>query len=356
MSTPRVSVLVNTYNHEKFIAQAIQSVLDQAFPSDQMEILVVDDGSTDRTPQIVKTFAPRVRLFRKQNGGQASAFNAAIPQLRADLIAFLDGDDWWAPEKLSSVVEVFDKNPEIPAIGHAFYDTDENGTPTTLVIPDVSRIRLNSTEETRIATVAKCCLATSKLTVRRFVLDRLGPIPECLVSCADDPIMTAALALGGAILVDRPLCYYRYHSSNMFGFDSLDAKRSRQRYEVQQTLAKITPKLLTRFGVPAEFVPIFMAGPAMEIERFEGLHGGGGRLQVFRTEMRSFQQTFKNPTAGYLLFKAAVGTLSLVLPPKQFYRVRNWYAKKNLRRFREAVGRAEPIVPEICRSIPLGKT
>src|ERR1051325_2162678 len=89
------SVLIDTYNHERFIEQAIVSVLEQDFPASEREILVVDDGSTDGTPEIVKKFEPQVRLLRKKNGGQASAFNAGIPECKGEIVAFLDGDDWW---------------------------------------------------------------------------------------------------------------------------------------------------------------------------------------------------------------------------------------------------------------------
>src|SRR6266849_8276728 len=80
MSKPLVSVLIDTYNHERFVEQAITSVLDQDMSMANVEILVVDDGSTDRTPDLVRRFEPRVRLLRKPNGGQASAFNLALPQ------------------------------------------------------------------------------------------------------------------------------------------------------------------------------------------------------------------------------------------------------------------------------------
>ena len=74
MGIPAVTILIDTYNHERFIEEAIVSVLEQDCPRAETEILVVDDGSTDRTPEIVRRFQPHVRLIRKTNGGQASAF------------------------------------------------------------------------------------------------------------------------------------------------------------------------------------------------------------------------------------------------------------------------------------------
>src|SRR5712675_227407 len=119
MSKPFVTALVDTYNQEAFIEQAIESVLQQDFPAGDTEILVVDDGSTDRTSELLRKFAPRVRILRKANGGQASAFNAAIPETRGEIVAFLDGDDWWAPGKLTGVMEVFAKDAAVGLVGHA---------------------------------------------------------------------------------------------------------------------------------------------------------------------------------------------------------------------------------------------
>src|SRR6266852_3372319 len=97
-----ISVLIDTYNHERFIERAIVSVLEQDVSEAEREIIVVDDGSVDRTPEIVRKFEPRVRLLRKANGGQASAFNAGIPECVGEIVALLDGDDWWAPRKLGA--------------------------------------------------------------------------------------------------------------------------------------------------------------------------------------------------------------------------------------------------------------
>jgi glycosyltransferase involved in cell wall biosynthesis len=79
-----VSVLIDTYNHDRYIEEAVSSVLAQDFPSADREILVVDDGSTDKTPELLKKFEPHVRILRKANGGQASAFNLGIPECRGE--------------------------------------------------------------------------------------------------------------------------------------------------------------------------------------------------------------------------------------------------------------------------------
>jgi hypothetical protein len=222
-----------------------------------------------------------------------------------------------------------------------------------LVIPKKAcRIGLSNEEEARISTVAKSFIATSKLTVRRHVLDGVGPIPDQLVFCADEPILNAALALGGALLLDRPLCYYRYHSNNLFGFDSRDPAPARRKYQVQACIIEYLPKLLGGFGITPEAIEILVQRHKVDMHRFEALYGGG-RWQVFQAEACAFRQEFKNPSAGYLFFKAAVAALALLLPPPRFYQVRDWYGKRGLSRFRKAVGTAQATYPEMYKRVPL---
>src|SRR5260370_24468103 len=146
MSMPFATVLVDTYNHQFFIEDAINSVLYQNFPASETEILVVDDGSTDDTPEIVRKFAPRVRLLRKANGGQASAFNAGIPEARGEIVAFLDRDDWWAPGKLTPVSEAFAARADICLIGHRVTEVYPDARQRTEVPHDASRFLITSTE------------------------------------------------------------------------------------------------------------------------------------------------------------------------------------------------------------------
>src|SRR5277367_2240435 len=104
---PIFTVLIDTYNYGQYIEEAVNSVLRQEFPAEQREILVVDDGSTDDTEQRLAKFGEAIRYFKKPNGGQASAFNYGLQQARGELVALLDADDVWLPNKLRRMHATF---------------------------------------------------------------------------------------------------------------------------------------------------------------------------------------------------------------------------------------------------------
>src|SRR4051812_1229417 len=100
-----VSILIDTYNHEGYIEAAIRSVLQQEdLGNVKLEIIIVDDGSTDRTHEVIRRYDNLVKYFYKPNGGQASAFNFGIGLCEGEIICFLDGDDWWHPKKVRTVL------------------------------------------------------------------------------------------------------------------------------------------------------------------------------------------------------------------------------------------------------------
>ena len=112
MTTPRVSVVIPLYQTERYIREAVQSVLAQTF--DDFELLVIDDGSSDRGPAIVRNFADtRIRLVTQQNRGLAGARNTGIRESIGAYIAFLDADDRWHPEKLARHVALLDARPDV---------------------------------------------------------------------------------------------------------------------------------------------------------------------------------------------------------------------------------------------------
>ena len=119
MSRPLVTVLIDTYNYGHFIEEAIETVLAQDFPAEEREILVVDDGSTDDTQERLRKFGDSIIYLKKQNGGQASAFNFGLEQARGEIVAFLDADDYWLPGKLRRIAEEFAKHPDAGMVYHA---------------------------------------------------------------------------------------------------------------------------------------------------------------------------------------------------------------------------------------------
>src|SRR5436309_14667644 len=113
-SKPLVSVVIPVYNGERYLADAIQSVLDQTYRN--FEVIVVDDGSTDRSAEIAKRFGEAVRYVYRTNGGVCKARNAGIAAARGAYIAFLDQDDLWLHDKLAAQVAYLDSHPEAGAV------------------------------------------------------------------------------------------------------------------------------------------------------------------------------------------------------------------------------------------------
>lgn len=108
---PRVSVIIPTYNREAFIGEAIKSVLDQSYKD--FEVIVVDDGSTDRTSLEVEKFGSKVKYIHQPNSERAVARNKGVENSSGELIAFLDSDDVWAPAKLEEQIKILDNDSEI---------------------------------------------------------------------------------------------------------------------------------------------------------------------------------------------------------------------------------------------------
>lgn len=122
----KVSVIIPTYNRAHLVSEAIKSVMDQDIKDCDLEIIVVDDGSTDETHQIVSAFGGNVRYFYQENKGVGAARNRGIKEATGEWLAFLDSDDRWLPDKLSLQFKVLESFPKYRAVYSNFY-TSENG-------------------------------------------------------------------------------------------------------------------------------------------------------------------------------------------------------------------------------------
>jgi glycosyltransferase involved in cell wall biosynthesis len=301
----------------------------------------VDDGSTDRTPEIIQKFAPRVRHLRKKNGGQASALNAGYADSRGEIVTLLDGDDWWAAGKLAKVVDALENNPAVAAVGHGYYEFREETKEVGTRVPPARRIV--NLETPAVAQVAWPFLFMGALTVRRSLLEWMMPIPEELVFMADAAIQVAAMALG-VLLLDEPLFYYRVHTQNLYLIDERNAEKLRRRCEMTELMFTRIYRMLIELGVPERSVSELLSASWADAKRTRLSRFGGTRLEAFQTEMQGFRATFKNPSVGFRLFKYIVmGTATMLLPPKRFYGLRDWYGEKQLGRYRERLFKEERI-------------
>ena len=326
----KISVLIDTYNHERFIEQAITSVLEQDMNMADVEIVVVDDGSTDRTPEIVRRFKPRVRLLRKTNGGQASAFNAGIPECHGEIIAFLDGDDWWAPGKLRRVVEELERNPGVGIVGHGYNLVFPDGQQQTQVLHEGFRFRANTLEGARMLRVRGAFLGTSRMTVRAGILQQILPVPEAIAVQADEYISTLAATLCEVLILPEPLFYYRMHDSNAYEMTNIDPQRLRRKQRAIAELARSLSEQLRQRGVESRVVLAITGRIQSEADQLRLMVDGGWPWETVNTEWKIYKLTLADAPLSHVFFKILTLLPAILVPPRVYYRFRRSLAQSDI--------------------------
>lgn len=216
MNVPLVTVVIDAYNYGLFIEEAIESVLAQDFPMEQLEILVVDDGSTDDTGVRVKKYGSRIQYLLKTNGGQASAFNLGFVKARGEIVATLDADDYFLPGKLRRVAEEFQKHPEAGMVYHARLNLHmDTGKFVSPEFADVSGFL----PDDEVKLLKYDLYPSSCLAFRRKVVERLIPIPESLRIQADGHLVLLMPLIAAVFAVPEPFAVYRLHGQNLFFLD-----------------------------------------------------------------------------------------------------------------------------------------
>ena len=182
------------------------------------------------------------------------------------------------------------------------------------------------------------------MAVRRPALDRLVPVPTEL-PFFDNFIFTQALALSGAVILREPLCYYRLHSANLYASETSDETRLRRRYQLQRSLTEHLPLRLRNFGISEDTIQATLESDFTDRDRLGLMLNGGSPWETFRVERLIFKSSYGKSTIGYIAFKYAVLLVTLILPPRTFYKLRRWYTRKNLRDLRRWIGSGEDAVP-----------
>ena len=210
-----VSVLINNYNYGRYLSAAIESALNQTYPN--IEVIVVDDGSTDDSHQVLASYASRVVSIIKQNGGQGSAFNAGYAACQGDIICFLDSDDLFLPHKVEHVVQVFQQNAQIGWCFDRVKEFDSSNdeisspqtTPASTGLWDVRQAIARG--KTPIIPTA-----TSGLSFRRAILSLMLPMSEQIRITSDGYIKFVALGLSAGWMCSETLSMQRIHENNAY--------------------------------------------------------------------------------------------------------------------------------------------
>lgn len=209
---PLVSAVVVNYNYGRFLRDSIDSALNQTYSN--VEVLVVDDGSTDNSRDIIATYGSRVIPVLKENGGQASGFNAGFMRSKGDIICFLDADDVWLPRKLEAVVGKSIEKPDAILIHHAFQRVDESLCAFGKILP-LSFLQGNVGNEVLRSGGCWPFPPPAAMAFRRSFLTSCMPIPEALFrSRAESCLAYCAPLCGPIAAIETPLCLYRRHESS----------------------------------------------------------------------------------------------------------------------------------------------
>jgi glycosyltransferase involved in cell wall biosynthesis len=180
---PRISVIIPTYNCAGYVAETLDSILAQTFQD--IEVIVVDDGSTDSTRAIVAGYAPRVQLIEQENGGVCRARNRGIAAARGNFICLMDHDDYWYPDKLQLQLELFERQPDVGVVYGSYRHWYRNQEGTFPSPQEYAKQEAGAIDEEYSGWIyhlllLDCVMLTSTSMFRREVFDRCGVFDESL--------------------------------------------------------------------------------------------------------------------------------------------------------------------------------
>lgn len=217
--TPLVSVIIPAYNSAWCISTALDSVLAQSYKN--LEIIVVNDGSTDETGHKLASYGDSIQVINQENGGMSNARNAGIKAANGDYIAFLDADDWWMSEKLERQIELMQKQPELGFCSTAARVQNPEGELITVWYCRHFGDSMLKTLFSHNAAVAGGC---SAVLVRRNLLDQTGLFDEKLKGFEDPDLWIRLAAISDYSCINTPLAVILRRKNSVS--DNLEAMRN----------------------------------------------------------------------------------------------------------------------------------
>ena len=205
---PSVSVVIPCYNSESTLRETLDSALGQTY--DNIQIVAINDGSTDGTGDILASYGDRITVLAQQNAGQTVAKINGIEQSTGDYVAFLDSDDLWDAAKISRQVDLMESSPETGLCYTAGHVIDGSGARMSAFFASPSH-RGDCFEELLLQND----IVASSVMVRRAALDKVGTFAPELRACENWELWTRIASEYLVDCVDEPLTFYRKHGNNM---------------------------------------------------------------------------------------------------------------------------------------------
>lgn len=209
---PLVSVIIPNYNYAHYIGEAVESVLRQTYQP--LEVIVVDDGSRDDSLSVLEQFGNKISLLTQQNSGVSAARNFGASQSSGELIAFLDADDVWLPEKIEKQVRLFNEDPAIGLVHVGVEDIDGGGS---VVCRHLSGLHGNVSKDLLLFEKPVILGGGSGAVVRRELFQSVGGFDTRLSTSADWDFHFQVCLNSEVGFIPEVLLRYRVHSSNMHG-------------------------------------------------------------------------------------------------------------------------------------------
>jgi len=225
-----VSIIIPAYNKAELTVKAVKSVLDQTYSN--VELIVVDDGSTDNTKEKMFKFGNQIQYIHKDNGGCCSARNKGIELAKGDYFAFLDCDDTYEPDKIKMCVQFLQNNKEYGAVHTAANFIDEKGN--TLRI--YSHLRSQKTGWISNVLILKNYICNSTPVMRRECINKVGNFDESIFTPADWDLMIRISEKYRVGYIDEPLT--RYLVSGNYVFEHLGMSLKEELQVLKKTFSR----------------------------------------------------------------------------------------------------------------------
>lgn len=215
-AVPRVSAIVPVYNGEAFLEIAVESALSQTYRD--LEVVIVDDGSTDRSGQIADALAARhpdrVRVIHQPNGGFCASRNTGMAAARGEFIALLDCDDAWWPRHIEACVECLDRDGRVGMVHGAYQVMDEQGTPKEVPPGRWQTPRASAWDAIFLRQEHVMCVT---VVFRRSLIEQLGALDMAFnrLGCEDRDLWLRIASVSELVYLPEVQAYYRVHGNNI---------------------------------------------------------------------------------------------------------------------------------------------